>query len=142
MSVDILVRQFAIGDLDSVIQMLRDVSVFDVCRADAVKNASVINRMGVSYACVLEYEGAVKGFGSIFFMSKVRGGRSATIEDVVVAQELRGLGFGRLIVSHLIEQCANESCYKICLESSRRASDFYESLGFEFGGLLGKFFVR
>lgn len=62
-----------------------------------------------------------------------QGARSAILEDVVVANELRGQGIGRSMVLFANRLCQAKDCYKLALSSNRNreaAHRFYESLGF------------
>ena len=62
-----------------------------------------------------------------------QGARSAILEDVVVAKELRGQGIGRSMVLFANHLCQAKGCYKLALSSNRNreaAHRFYESLGF------------
>ncbi len=62
-----------------------------------------------------------------------RGARSAILEDVVVAKELRGCGIGKKMLSHIRCLCRERGCYKIALSSNRHRAEahrFYQGLGF------------
>jgi GNAT superfamily N-acetyltransferase len=66
-----------------------------------------------------------------------RGARSAIIEDVVVAEDVRGQGIGKKMMAHAAHLCRDKKCYKVALSSNRRreaAHRFYESLGYELHG--------
>ena len=58
---------------------------------------------------------------------------SYIVEDVVVAEGMRGLGIGRTMMRFAMEACASERGYKLVLSSHLRreeAHGFYEGLGF------------
>jgi GNAT superfamily N-acetyltransferase len=62
-----------------------------------------------------------------------KGSPSAILEDVVVAEELRGQGVGRRMMAYAHDLCRLKGCYKMSFSSniSREAAHrFYESLGF------------
>jgi ribosomal protein S18 acetylase RimI-like enzyme len=66
------------------------------------------------------------------------GAPSAIAEDVVVHPQRQGLGIGRQLMAHAIEQAREAGCYKLALSSNARrqaAHAFYESLGFQRHGL-------
>ena len=57
-------------------------------------------------------------------------GRKAWIEDVVVDQNYRGKGYGKVMIEKVIEQCRNRG--NVTLMPSRvAANQLYKSLGFE-----------
>ena len=49
------------------------------------------------------------------------------IEDVVVDNSYKLLGFGKQIVSHCIRQAKNKNCYKIVLNCLKELIPFYSS---------------
>jgi GNAT superfamily N-acetyltransferase len=58
---------------------------------------------------------------------------SAILEDVVVAEELRGQGIGKAMMDYANDLCKQKGCYKMTFSSniSREAAHrFYESLGY------------
>jgi GNAT superfamily N-acetyltransferase len=66
------------------------------------------------------------------------GAPSAIAEDVVVHPQRQGLGIGRQLMAHAIEQAREAGCYKLALSSNAKrqaAHTFYESLGFQRHGL-------
>ena len=61
-------------------------------------------------------------------------GRKAWIEDVVVDQNYRGKGYGKVMIEKVIELCRNKGNVTLMLTSrpSRvAANQLYKSLGFE-----------
>ena len=67
-----------------------------------------------------------------------RGTPSAIVEDVVVAAGQQGMGIGRQMMAHAMQQAREAGCYKLALSSNLRrkgAHAFYESLGFAQHGL-------
>ncbi len=61
------------------------------------------------------------------------GAPSAIVEDVVVAEGLRGQGLGGMMMAHAAVLARQRGCYKIMLSSNRAreaAHRFYERLGF------------
>ena len=62
----------------------------------------------------------------------------ATLENVVVAENMRQRGIGRKLLQHIIDTARQSGCYKICLSSDKRrteAHNLYQSLGFDQYGL-------
>lgn len=58
----------------------------------------------------------------------------AVIEYLVVDEEHRGKGIGKLLMEYCIDRAKEAGCYKIMLTSDNRrteAHEFYRSLGFE-----------
>lgn len=58
----------------------------------------------------------------------------ATIENVVVDNEYRRRGIGRILMEYAIDRARRVGCYKIQLVSNKRrleAHQFYQEMGFE-----------
>jgi glucosamine-phosphate N-acetyltransferase len=53
------------------------------------------------------------------------------IEDVVVDENSRAGGVGRLLIEHLIKIAKEHNCYKIILTCSDKNIGFYEKFGFK-----------
>ena len=58
-------------------------------------------------------------------------GKVAHIEDLVVDKNIRGRGFGKLLVNKCIEHAKNMNCYKIILNCNENNMIFYEKQGFQ-----------
>ncbi len=130
----IKLRQFAPEDIVQVVDLLQSVSVYRPDSVQILELARLFVGHEDSYACVVVQGDRVLGFGSLFILRRIRGGRSAIIEDVVVDAELRGRGIGRLVVTDLVAQARTRGCFKVSLEASDTALAFYEACGFSFGG--------
>lgn len=62
-----------------------------------------------------------------------RGAASAVLEDVVVAEMVRGLGIGRRMMEYAHDLCRQKGCYKMTFSSNLNrdaAHRFYQALGF------------
>jgi glucosamine-phosphate N-acetyltransferase len=79
---------------------------------------------------VVEQDGKLVGAGTLFILEKLHCNPIGQIEDVVVSEEYRGQGYGKRIVSHLVEIAKNFGCYKIILNSHYHNVDFYIKCGF------------
>lgn len=80
-------------------------------------------------------EGRVIGTFALLVMDNLGhfGTPSAILEDVVVAEDLRGEGIGKLMMEYANTLCRQKGCYKMAFSSNinrETAHLFYESLGF------------
>ena len=83
------------------------------------------------------------GFGSIFIFERVRGGKSAILEDIVVENSFRSRKVGTQIINILIKHAVINKCFKVSLESSELNKNFYKKLGFiESGKTMKKFLLN
>jgi glucosamine-phosphate N-acetyltransferase len=56
-------------------------------------------------------------------------GKIGHIEDVVVASDFSRRGFGKQIITRLIDTAKREKCYKVILDCNDQNVPFYESCG-------------
>ena len=92
-------------------------------------NESIFSSDEVDGIVAME-EGNVLGYASIHYIKKITR-KSGIIEDVVVKENQRGKGIGKLLVKNLIEKAKKNNCDKIILSSSEKNLKFYEKLGFQ-----------
>lgn len=72
----------------------------------------------------------VVGFASIFFATRIRGGKVGYIEDVAVHPDYRNLGIGRQLLNFLSQTARVEGCFKVSLRCSSENVGFYQNNGF------------
>ena len=92
-------------------------------------NESIFSSDEVDGIVALE-KGNVIGYASIHYIKKITR-KSGIIEDVVVKENQRGKGIGKLLVNNLIEKAKKNTCDKIILSSSEKNLKFYKNLGFQ-----------
>ena len=92
-------------------------------------NDSIFSSDEVEGIVALENE-IVVGYASIHYLKKITR-KSGVIEDVVVKENQRGKGIGKLLVKNLIEKAKQNNCDKIILSSSEKNLKFYQKLGFK-----------
>ena len=92
-------------------------------------NESIFSSDEVDGIVALE-KGNVIGYASIHYIKKITR-KSGIIEDVVVKENQRGKGIGKLLVNNLIEKAKKNNCDKIVLSSSEKNLKFYQKLGFQ-----------
>ena len=92
-------------------------------------NESIFSSDEVDGIVALE-KGNIIGYASIHYIKKITR-KSGIIEDVVVKENQRGKGIGKLLVNNLIEKAKKNNCDKIILSSSEKNLKFYQKLGFQ-----------
>ena len=78
-------------------------------------------------------ETKIAGSITIFIEEKLirNMGKVAHIEDLVVDKNIRGTGFGKLLIQKCIEHAKEMNCYKIILNCNENNMIFYENQGFQ-----------
>ena len=83
---------------------------------------------------VLEKNGEIIVFGSLIIHQVPSRGFVARVEDIIVAENHRGKGYGRKIMEELIKIAKKKKIKRINLTSSPKrigARNLYKSMGFE-----------
>lgn len=75
------------------------------------------------------------GYGCVLFEVKIRGGKMAHIEDIVVSDKHRGKGYGKAIIEYLVEFSRQNNCYKASLNCKEHNIKFYKECNFIEGGI-------
>ncbi|GAH34488.1 unnamed protein product, partial [marine sediment metagenome] len=63
------------------------------------------------------------------------GGKVGHIEDVVVSNDYRGKGIGKIIINHCVALAKESGCYKVILDCNEENTKFYEKCGFKTHGV-------
>ena len=95
----------------------------------------LLNPMNNTY--VIEYYGKIVATAKLCIELKLHNNfaQMALIEDVVVSEECRGMGFGKNITDVLVQRAKAEKCYKIVLNCSKDNIPFYEKCNFKQKGM-------
>ena len=83
--------------------------------------------------------------GSILIEHKIihKFGKVAHIEDIVVDENYRGMGFGKQMIQHLVDVAKDNGCYKVILNCSQHNIGFYEHCDFTVKGVqMAKYFDK
>jgi GNAT superfamily N-acetyltransferase len=135
---DIILREANEGDLPAVLALYAqlgqdDGSVLSLNEADRIF-AKFRSYPDYRIHVVLDGEKVIGTF-ALLIMDNLGhlGTPSAILEDVVVAEELRGRGIGKAMMAYANDLCRQKGCYKMTFSSNMNrepAHRFYESLGF------------
>lgn len=132
---------FEFSHFNELIKLLQEVSSFypNHSNLDSIYKEFVSQK---NLFCIVALSGEeIVGFGSIFFLQRVRGGKQGIIEDLIVSKNFRKLGIGSKILKKLISEAKVQKCFKIYLESNNPSKDFYFKEGFLKGGSIMKYFI-
>lgn len=135
---DITIHEATEVDLPAILSLYTQLGQDDGTVLDLAEASRIFARMQTypDYRIyVADLHGRVVGTFALLIMDNLghRGARSAILEDVVVAEDVRGQGIGKEMLKYISNLCQAKGCYKISLSSNRKreaAHRFYESLGF------------
>ena len=89
------------------------------------KNPSIITLVAVK-------ENVILATASLHILQKLDR-KMGQIEDVVVAPQAQGQGWGHRIILSLLKEKKVSDCYKVILNTAESTQAFYEKIGFEKG---------
>lgn len=72
------------------------------------------------------------GSGTVFIEEKLTysGCKMGHIENILIGEKYRSLGYGEKLVNYLLEICKNKGCYRVDLNCSSELQHFYQKNGF------------
>ena len=120
-------------DFESVLKLLQEISSYEP--DDKIKIKQKFCNNDNSYSIVAKKGEQIIGFGSVFIFERIRGGKCALLEDIIVDKSYRNLKVGSLIVNTLVEYAISKKCFKVVLETSSKSFSFYEKLKFKKNGI-------
>ena len=139
---DIHVRKMQNADLPRVLQLLADDELGQLRETlqvaphdDYLRAFAAIDADPNQYMAVFEKNDKIIGCLQISFISGLsrRGALRGQIESVRVAANVRGNGYGTLMMAWAIEKCREQGCSLVQLTSDKTRKDaqrFYQELGF------------
>ena len=120
-------------DFESVLKLLQEISSYEP--DDKIKIKQKFCNNDNSYSIVAKKGEQIIGFGSVFIFERIRGGKCALLEDIIVDKSFRNLKVGSLIVNTLVEYAISKKCFKVVLDTSSKSFSFYEKLKFKKNGI-------
>ncbi len=117
--------------LEAINRLIAQLSTSSHPFTEAELNSLIASPQSHLYA--LEYDEKIIGMVTLCIY-QCPTGRKAWIEDVVVDQNHRGKGYGKLMVRKAMEECQNRGNVTLMLTSRPSrivANQLYQSLGFE-----------
>lgn len=134
-----IIRAATVSDLPAVLRILAllDPAGTPAMALPAAERLFERIRLYPDYTVwLVEEHGEAVGTYSLIVLDNLghRGKPAAVVESMAVVEASRGLGLGRLMIAHAIEQARRRGCYKVSLSSNIGRGDahaFYEHLGFK-----------
>jgi len=112
----------------------------NLSKEDFDKNIDDMDNNNFKKILVIIYNGQLIGAGTIFRLTKIHNNPVGQIEDVIIKDEYRSNGFGKIIIEKLTDIGLNDfGCYKVILNCLDKNIDFYKKCGFKEVGVEMKF---
>ena len=130
---NILIRPANEKDLSSLIDLLSQLTTVGTPN---LIDSSIYNNIYVAIIQLNNKE-VIVGTITVLIEPKIihNGSKVAHIEDVVVNNDHRKMGIGKLLIEYAIKIARQEECYKIILDCDVNTICFYEKCGFNVKGV-------
>ena len=122
------------NNISDVIDILQSVSEYKPSYSSVLETWNNFSNQSNYYGLVAIHNGTVVGYGSIFFIIKIRGGKMGQIDEIATHKDFRMKGIGKLILNSLYDIAVKERCYKISLSCKEFNIKFYENQNFILDG--------
>jgi glucosamine-phosphate N-acetyltransferase len=131
---DFIIRELTTNDYTSFLKLINDFRETVFTEEDFITHLKTINQYSKIY--VIEKNSELIATATLLIEQKFifNCSKLAHIEDVCVKKELRGQGFGKIIVQKVINEANKLGCYKITLTCAESNIPFYSTTGFEVRG--------
>ncbi|TNJ27236.1 Glucose 6-phosphate N-acetyltransferase [Giardia muris] len=132
---DVQVRALGPADLPQLCALLSQLSTVGDVSEESLRGfyRDVSESQRHVVAVIENPAGRLIGTATLLVEPKLLHGGSFVghIEDVVVDQQYRGIGLGKLLVTHLVLKAHHAGCYKVILDCEDKNVGFYEKCGLE-----------
>jgi GNAT superfamily N-acetyltransferase len=134
---NIIIRQAVKEDCAAMMQLVHELAIYEKAPEQVTINFDHFVESGfgsnpVWWALVAEVNGVVKGFALWYVRFSTWKGQRMFLEDLLVTEELRGKGIGKLLFEKLIDVAKEKKFSGIAwqvLDWNEPAINFYKKLG-------------
>lgn len=135
-----MIRSVTPDDVPAILTLIRDLATYERAPHEVINTAEELHRHLFSerpalFGHVAEHEGEIAGFALWFLnYSTWKGRHGVYLEDLYVRPELRGHGYGRLLLRELARTAHERGYARVewnVLDWNEPAIGFYKSLGAE-----------
>lgn len=135
-----IVNELVASDYDKgYLELMQEFSNYKKDVSRTVFEQYLANQTDRRIMVIRNTEEKIIGAGTIFKIEKLHNNGIGQIEDVMIAEQYRGKGLGKLIVRHLTQIGLDDFlCYKVILNCLDKNIGFYDKCDFETTGVQMK----
>ena len=134
---EILIRKGAIEDMPAVLELIKELAVFEKEPNAVVVTINDLKRDGFSenplfYTFVAIVDGDIVGMALYYYRYSTWKGQTIHLEDLIVKKQMRGSGCGMALYTEIIKQGKQDQVRRIewnVLGWNQPAIDFYTKTG-------------
>ena len=133
----ILVREGRVEDLPSLLDLIRELAVYEKAGHEVVNTIEQMKTDGfgsrpVYGFFIAEFEGKTIGMAVWYFRYSTWKGKRLWLEDIIVSEEFRGKGAGKLLFERVMQKTVEENCTGMMwqvLDWNEPSIEFYKKYG-------------
>lgn len=135
---ELIIRQATIGDCPLILHFIRELADYEKLLHEVVADVPTLEETLFgdkqhAEVVIVEYQGTPVGFALFFHnFSTFLGRPGLYLEDLYIQPEMRGKGFGKVLLGYLGALALERNCGRLewwVLDWNQPAKDFYQSLG-------------
>ncbi|NFF60932.1 GNAT family N-acetyltransferase [Clostridium botulinum] len=124
-------------DAGLILQFIKELALYEKMSNEVIATEEILRKslfeLKVAEVVIGEYKDKPIGFILFFHNFSTFVGRPGLyLEDLYVKPEMRGRGFGKIMLSFLAKLAVERECGRfewVCLDWNRSSIDFYKSMG-------------
>ncbi len=136
----IIIRTAVKEDCERLLELIHELAVYERAPHEVTVSLEEFQNAGfgddpVWKAFVAEENGIIHGFGLYYIRYSTWKGCRMYLEDLLITEQMRGKGLGRMILDRLIEEAKEKDFNGICwqvLDWNDPAINFYKKYNTEF----------
>ena len=134
---NIIIRRAVKTDCERLMELVRELAVFEKAPQELTVTLDHFEKSGfgespVWWAFVAEVDGIVQGFALYYIRYSTWKGQRMYLEDILISEEFRGKGIGKLVFDKLKEEAKEKKLNGIVwqvLDWNEPAINFYKKNG-------------
>jgi GNAT superfamily N-acetyltransferase len=139
---NIQIRRAVKEDCPRLLELVQELATYERAPNEVTVTLDHFTESGfgknpVWWAFVAEFEGVVVGFALYYIRYSTWKGQAMYLEDILITNEMRGKGIGRLLFDRLIEEAREKKFNRIIwqvLDWNESAINFYKKYNAEIDG--------
>ena len=138
----IVIRKATVEDCPRIVELVHELALYEKAPQEVTVSLEHFTESGfgqqpVWWALVAEVDGIVQGFALYYVRFSTWKGQRMYLEDLLVTEEMRGKGLGKLLIDQLIAEAKEKGFNGVVwqvLEWNEPAINFYKKYSASFDG--------